>query len=143
MFATKGRLIATICTVGFLVASWGMYVGVQVQEAEAHLYTWLEMFGELGSPSKFHKEYTYKWSETTTVAIYTWKVKCSVCGKDTITKQSTEKRKTNYERKGTDHYTFSWEYIENCHDHGKKAKGPSTLSWSTTTSACSNSSCGG
>ena len=35
MFANKGRLKVALLVVGFLVASLGMYVGVQVQYAEA------------------------------------------------------------------------------------------------------------
>ncbi len=35
MFVTKGRLIATLLIVGFLVAGLGMYAAFQVQDAEA------------------------------------------------------------------------------------------------------------
>ena len=35
MFSTKGRLKVTLFVVGFLVVGLGMYMGVQVQDAEA------------------------------------------------------------------------------------------------------------
>ena len=39
MFAINGRLIATICIVGFLVASLGMYEAFRPQQAEADCST--------------------------------------------------------------------------------------------------------
>ena len=141
MFVNKGQLKVALRVVGVLVVGLGMYGAFQPEVVEAHRYTWTEIFMG-GSPSNHHREKTETWTETTTVATYTWKVKCSVCGKDTVTKKSTEKRHTTYERKQTDHYSFSGVYLDNCHRHDKKSKG-SRLSWSTTTSACSNSSCGG
>ena len=39
MFVIKGRLIATICLVGFLVAGLGMYAVFQSKPAEAHCST--------------------------------------------------------------------------------------------------------
>ena len=44
MFATKGRLIATICIVGFLVAGLGMYGAFHPKKAEATHSSWTCIF---------------------------------------------------------------------------------------------------
>ena len=105
MFAAKGRLKVTLLVVGGLVVGLGMMAAFQVDEAEAHKLTWTEVF-MAQSASKIHVQEIDTWTETTVVATYTWKVKCSVFKKDTITKKSTERRHTTYEQKSTDHYAL-------------------------------------
>lgn len=129
-------LKAMILIVGILAIVFGIIAVFQADEAEAHRYTWTEIFMG-GSPTNHHKEKRTTWTETRSVT-FTWKSNCTVCsGKNTVTNKTTEKRLEDYEKKWTDHYSFSGVYLENCHRHNKTFTG-NTVTRNTTTS-CSNS----
>lgn len=133
----SSRHLAMGLTVGVLVAVLGMIATFQVDDAEAHRYTWIEII--MGrSPTTFHRETTRKWMEIVNTGIsLTWKENCRFCSTGKISYTSIEKCHTEYEKK-TDHYSFTGVYLGNCHTHNKKSKG-STLHWTTTSSRCSNS----
>ena len=124
MFATKGRMKATLLVVGVLVVGLGMYGAFHPKQAEAH-GGWPTFYSESG--------HGYKWKDMSSDTI---SGTCSACGSSTIIYR-TRVREECWNTWETYHWIIGWD-----HRHFLSLKW-ARYYWRLDSVICSNSSCGG